>query len=1031
MTKESFVTGLRSAVKTAIAFAKAFVVLALTAAIVALYYEATNEPDILKGQLSWLLESIHLFMNDPRNTLPVLGILIAKAIVLTFVASRLCAPIIAWAKKPGNLGKLWRLAKASANPGTWWRLARSAAIAGGAWYWRTVKPFAKPVLGNLFRFPLLGVLFAVAVFVGFAGWRLCISIFAWAKRSESLRRLCRLTLWAAIACGAWYWRTVKPIAWPVLWNVSRNLMKLISFGRIDLANVKVSGSAVAAMAWLLWGFLTSNEEWRICVPKIIRLPYWSFAGFRLRSPGTRPSWNRWGRLHWLLLVAAGAVFLHFAPGSAASLIHWPAQGLLPQDTPPTLADLFWFVPKMIWFNLGNWRFWLLPVPAIVLVQAAALIIQGLLSTLPEPVELFQIHSLSIVPPFAGRTLLLLREWCKAWLLLGLIALGTYVANAYIGKGMNELNGAAFNALQDKNATQFWIIMGAIAWMATFSVIFAPTYLIWKRWMVWSFNEYSTRTNLTKYTNPNVQGYYPIFLLNLNENTNERIETDLKTICTKLLVFLFTFLDTVVTLKVFGRILWDIEATLSFPLSVFRFTVIVNHLLLIVLIFYALLGTNGATWVGGRLRPLQVAQNKLTAFFRTFLVLFERNAEQIASYRGEAREYNLLWRRYKLSLTNNYVMLRWRWALGLFQGAYGQLASFLPLLTIAPFYFAGKTPLGTFSRSQDACGQVLGSLSTFIDQFEELMELLAAADRVNLLNVNLDKLAADKAAHRQRIQRIEDESCMLSFTGLTFYGLGNKLILQDFSLEVRRGQPVMLVGESGSGKTSVIRACAGLPLWDHGSGTIRIASRPKVMLLTQQAYMLSEGNLRDQLQYPNATDVSDDELIEVLRRVNLVDWMEGLTRKLLIQTIPDWDSLSEKEREGKLLSARTRWDLLAKAEQRRSLLQSTPNWTMELSGGERQRLVIARALVNKVDLVLADEATAGLDKKNEALLFRVMHDAGITTFNVSHGVELLDQHPVVVQLLNDGKGGTCIMTAAEYKALLQQNAEHSSSAKDRA
>jgi vitamin B12/bleomycin/antimicrobial peptide transport system ATP-binding/permease protein len=585
--------------------------------------------------------------------------------------------------------------------------------------------------------------------------------------------------------------------------------------------------------------------------------------------------------------------------------------------------------------------------------------------------------------------------------------------------MNELNGAAFNALQDKNASLFWITMGKIGWMATFSVIFTPTYLIWKRWQVWCFNEYATRTNLRKYSDPNVQGYYPIFLLNLNENTNERIDTDLKTICTKLLVFLFTVLDTVMTVKVFGRILWDIEATLSFPLSVLSFTVIVNHLLLIVLIFYALLGTNGATWVGGRLRPLQVVQNKLVAFFRTFLVLFERNAEQIASYRGEAREYDLLWRRYKLSLTNNYVILKWRWALGLFQGAYGQLASFLPLLTIAPFYFAGQTPLGTFSRCQDACGQVLGSLSLFIDQFEELMELLAAADRVNLLNLNLDRLAADKAAPRQRIQRIEDESHLLSFTGVTFYGLRNKLILQDFSLEILRGQHVMLVGESGSGKTSVIRACAGLTLWDDGMGTIRTAPRQKVMLLTQQAYMISEGNLRDQLQYPHAMDVSDDELIEVLRRVNLVDWMEGLIQKLLVQTIGDWHSLSEKEKEGKLLSARTRWDLLPQAERQRVVLDSTPNWTAELSGGERQRLVIARALVNKVDLVLADEATAGLDKKNEALLFRVMHDAGITTFTVSHGVELLDQHPVVVQLLNDGKGGTRIMTADEYKAMLQK------------
>jgi vitamin B12/bleomycin/antimicrobial peptide transport system ATP-binding/permease protein len=1010
MTKEEFLARLRSAATTSFALGKALAVLALTGVIVFFCSEAANSPDIFKGQLSGILEAIRLFTLDRRNTFLVLGILFAASAALGCAGSLLGVPVIAWVKAPGNLRKLWRLAK-------------SAVIAGGAWYGRTVKPFGKMVLWNLLNFPVLGILIALAVFLGFAGFRLCVCIIAWAKTSEPLLRLCRLMMAAAIASGVWYWRTVEPIAKPILWRVSRNLIKLISFGRVDLAKVKVSGSAVGAIAWILWGFLTSNEKWLICVPTIIHVPRLRFAGFRPWSPGPRPSWKNWGSLHWFVLVAAGAALAHFAPATSAGLFYWPAERLLPQATPPALSQVLWFLPKLLWFNLGNWRFWLLLAPAIILVPCMAMIIEWMLSIIPGPV--LRYHFVPLVPPFAGRRLLTLREWCKAWLLLGLIIVGTYIANAYIGKGLNELNGAALNALNDKHAAEFWIIMGKLAWMLSFSVFFAPTYLIWKRWMVWSCNEYATRTNLRKYTDPNVQGYYPVFLLNLNENTNERIDRDLKTICTTALIFLFTVLDAVFTLKVFGRILWDIEATLSFPMSFFGYTVLVNHLLLIVVLGYALLGTNGAIAVGGRLRPLNVEQNKLGAFFRTFLVLFERNAEQIASYRGEAREFDLLWRRYMLALVNNYVIIRWQWALGIFKGAYGQVASFLPLLTIAPFYFAGQAPLGAFSRCSDACGQVLGSLSLFIDQFTELTEVLAAADRVSLLNSNLDKLAADKAARRSRIQRIEEESRLLSFTGVTFYGLGNKLILSDFSLKVRRGQHVMLVGESGSGKTSVIRACAGLPLWDEGTGTIGIAPRQKVMLLTQQAYMITDGNLRDQMQYPNATGVSDDELIKALRRVNLVDWMEGLTQKLLILTILDWDSLSEKERKAKLLSARSRWDSLPQAERQRILLQATPNWMGELSGGERQRLVIARALVNKVDLVLADEATSGLDKKNEALLFQVMHEEGITTFTVSHGVELLDQHPVVVQLLNDGKGGARVMTADEYKALLQQNAEHSS------
>ena len=81
----------------------------------------------------------------------------------------------------------------------------------------------------------------------------------------------------------------------------------------------------------------------------------------------------------------------------------------------------------------------------------------------------------------------------------------------------------------------------------------------------------------------------------------------------------------------------------------------------------------------------------------------------------------------------------------------------------------------------------------------------------------------------------------------------------------------------------------------------------------------------------------------------------------------------------------------------------------MSGGERQRVCIARALINRPKLVLADEPTGSLDQENEGIvldLFRGMHERGQTLVVVTHDHQVAQRASRVVNI-RDGRIGEAV------------------------
>ena len=179
------------------------------------------------------------------------------------------------------------------------------------------------------------------------------------------------------------------------------------------------------------------------------------------------------------------------------------------------------------------------------------------------------------------------------------------------------------------------------------------------------------------------------------------------------------------------------------------------------------------------------------------------------------------------------------------------------------------------------------------------------------------------------------------------------VLKGIDLQIHRAEVVVLCGPSGSGKSTLFRAIAGL--WPYGAGEIVQPSHAKLMLLPQRPY-IANGPLREALAYPAAASAfSDATLRETLDKVGL---------SALVPRLDD-----------------------------------SEHWQMRLSGGEQQRLAIARALLAKPDWLFLDEATASLDEKSEADLYRVIAKTlpNATLVSIGHRSTLSQFHKRQIEL----------------------------------
>lgn len=204
--------------------------------------------------------------------------------------------------------------------------------------------------------------------------------------------------------------------------------------------------------------------------------------------------------------------------------------------------------------------------------------------------------------------------------------------------------------------------------------------------------------------------------------------------------------------------------------------------------------------------------------------------------------------------------------------------------------------------------------------------------------------------------------------------GDKQILTDVNMSLSKAEFVYLIGRTGSGKSSLLKTLWGeIPL-QRGKGKVAgtdlsqltqdsvRALRRKLGIVFQEFYLFDDWTVWDNLHFV----------------LEATDWKDSQKMKERIEQVLKDVGLSGTEK----------------------------NTAGRLSGGEQQRLVIARAILNNPEIIIADEPTGNLDPDTSVEILRLLRSLAVqyntAIFMATHAYAMIDRFPGRVYKCEGGK-----------------------------
>lgn len=363
----------------------------------------------------------------------------------------------------------------------------------------------------------------------------------------------------------------------------------------------------------------------------------------------------------------------------------------------------------------------------------------------------------------------------------------------------------------------------------------------------------------------------------------------------------------------------------------------------------------------------------------------RGAEDIKMLNGEAsflkelrvRFENLNVEKYKMENDNlKFLIVRWQWA---------NISYFIMLVIVAYSIYSGELSVAMGLVIYNF-GNKYNSLVSNITGFHELIKKFnLSASRIFDIFEN-DKYEKE-CFGKKHLKSVEGN---FEFKNVSFkYDATD--VLKNLNFKVNANETVAFVGKSGAGKTTIFNLLC--KMYDNYNGTITIDDvdirkldkdtiRGNITIVNQNPYIFNMS-IRDNLRLVKE-DITDDEIKEACTLACLDDYIESLPKK--------YDTV-------------------------------VGEGGITLSGGQKQRLAIARAFVQKTEIILFDEATSALDNETQAKIQQAIDNLqkDYTILIIAHRLSTIKNANRILVLdggniIAEGKHSKLLKTCRAYKEL---------------
>ncbi len=512
---------------------------------------------------------------------------------------------------------------------------------------------------------------------------------------------------------------------------------------------------------------------------------------------------------------------------------------------------------------------------------------------------------------------------------------------------NYWNRALFDALEQRSVSRVLVQVAVFALIFALSVAVTGVHLVVKRWLQRDWREWLTGQLVGRWMDEG-RHYRLQFAAGEHDNPDQRIAEDIRITTESAIALAHTLVYSLLTLVMFVDILWTVSGSIVVPGTDF---VVPGYMVPLAFLYAIVGGVLG--WLFGR--PLVRTTNALQsaeASFRFGLSKAREHGEAIALMHAEPLERAGSAARFRRVVRDWDRQSLAYMGIVAFGTAYGALLPVFPILVAAPRYIAGAMSLGVLMQAAQAFQGLTSALSWPVNNLGEIAHWRASANRVLALSEDLRRLDSERqGAGMPSIVLGKSGGDCLRIEHLGIAEPSGRVLLQDFSAVIRRGERVLVKGDTAA-TGSFFKVVAGL--WPWGSG--RIVRPDADLLFVPQRPFLPEGSLRGVLCYPRPPDAfSDAEVLGVLERSEL-GWLA-------------------------------------------SRLDDTDNWEQALSLRTQQRVSFARALLQRPAWVFMEEATAAFDGDGEramlGMLRRELPDATWVTISFHPDLEGLHDRTLVL------------------------------------